>query len=171
MLQAAGRLMAQFPGLQVLVAQAASISEALMQELVVASGVSVRVVRDQPNEVMAAADALLVASGTATLQAAIIGTPMVIAYKTSRVTYWLARRLIRIPWIGLANIVAQRQVAPELIQQDATAARMATEAARLLGDETVAASVRSALSGVRRSLGEAGASRRAAAAVLRETAA
>ena len=171
MLHAAGRLRTDFRGLEILVAQAASISDELMHELVAASGVVVRVVRDQPNEVMAAADALLVASGTATLQAAIIGTPMVIAYKATPLTYWLARRLIRIPWIGLANIVAQRQVVTELIQHEATADRMAGEVAPLLADESVAGAVRSALSEVRRSLGEPGASRRAAAAVLRETAA
>ena len=168
MLQAAGRLQEQFLGLEVLVAQAASIPDQLIHDLIVTSGVAVRVVRDQANEVIAAADALLVASGTATLQAAIIGTPMVIAYKGSAFSYWLARRLICIPWIGLANIVAQRQIAPELIQHEATAGRMAVEVRRLLEDEEAAGSVQSALTAVRRSLGEPGASRRAAMAVLRE---
>jgi lipid-A-disaccharide synthase len=168
LLEAAARLRADFPDLHVLIAQASSIPDALIRELVAGSPMEPSIVHDQPNEVIAAADVLLVASGTATLQAALIGTPMVIVYKTSWFTYWLARRLIRIDWIGLANIVAQRQIVPELIQQDATPARMAEEAARVLHDEAVAREVRAALAGVRQSLGQPGASRRAAEAVLRE---
>jgi lipid-A-disaccharide synthase len=175
MLEAGARLMQEFPGLQVLIAQASSIPDEVIREIVDASGngarVIPRIIRDQPNEVMAASDVLLVASGTATLQAAIIGTPMVIAYKVSWLTYWVGRMVVRVKWIGLANIVAQRQIIPELIQRDATAERLALEAGRLLRDEAAANAMRRALAGVRQSLGEPDASRRAATAVLRECAA
>jgi lipid-A-disaccharide synthase len=171
MLAAAGRLQREFPGLEILIGQAASISTALMNQIVSVSGLQPRIIRDQPNEVMAAADALLVASGTATLQAAMVGTPMVITYKTTWVSYWLARALVRVKWIGLANLVAQRQIMPELIQQEATPERLASEAGRFLRDEATARTARAALAAVRQSLGEPGASRRAAEAVLRESAA
>jgi len=79
--------------------------------------------------------------------------------------------MIRIPWIGLVNIVAGRTIAPELIQQDATAVRLADEAARFLRDPQLLSDTRAAMKAVREQLGEPGASRRAAAAILAEIAA
>ncbi|MFM7842305.1 MAG: lipid-A-disaccharide synthase, partial [Nitrospira sp.] len=113
-------------------------------------------------------DVLLVASGTATLQAAVVGTPMVLTYRTAGLTYWLARLLVRIPWIGLANIVAGRTIVPELIQRDATPERLSAEVARLLTDPQAASAMRTELRGVRDALGTPGASRRAAEVVLAE---
>lgn len=175
MLEAAAVLAREHPGLGVLVAQAASISTALLEDLTAGSGVPLRIVRDQASEVMAASDLLLVASGTATLQAAIVGTPMVLAYRASWLSYWLAQGLIRahrtglvarLGCIGLVNIVAGRRLVPELLQSEATAARLAGEAGRLLGDPAAAEAMRAVLREVRASLGAPGASRRAAALVL-----
>jgi len=129
---------------------------------------SVRVIRDQANEVMAAADLLLVASGTATLQAAVIGTPMVITYRVSWFTYWMARWLMLVRWIGLVNIVAGRQIVTELIQQEATPERLSAEAARLLSDPASYNDMRMGLRAVRASLGAPGASQRAATVILAE---
>ena len=168
MLQAMAKLAGAHPGLQFVVAQAPSIRDGLIEELSAGIGMSVRVIRDQASEVMAAADLLLVASGTATLQAAVIGTPLVIMYRTSWLTYWIARWLIRVRWIGLVNIVAGRGIVPELIQQDATPGRLTEEAAHLLVDQTSYDTMKAALHRVRGSLGEPGASRRAAAVVLAE---
>ncbi|MBI4402075.1 MAG: lipid-A-disaccharide synthase [Nitrospirae bacterium] len=168
MLHASVELSRLFPGLRLLVAQAPSIPDDLIAELSSGAGMEVRVIRDQPNEVMAAADLLLVASGTATLQAAVIGIPMVIVYRVSWLTYWVARWLIRVDCIGLVNIVAGRRIVPELIQHEATPERLQEEAARLLGDEAAYDRMRAALRAVRESLGSSGASRRAAAAVLAE---
>lgn len=168
MLQAAARLVGSHPGLRLVVAQAASIPNGLIEELSAGSGLEVRIVRDQPNEVMAAADLLLVASGTATLQAAVIGTPMVIVYRTSWLSYWLARMLIRINCIGLVNIVAGERFVTELIQHEATAGCLSEEADRLLSDEAALSRMRARLRAVRDSLGGSGASRRAAEAVLAE---
>ena len=168
MLQAMAKLAGAHPGLQFVVAQAPSIRDGLIEELSAGIGMSVRVIRDQASEVMAAADLLLVASGTATLQAAVIGTPLVIMYRTSWLTYWIARWLIRVRWIGLVNIVAGRGIVPELIQEDATPGRLTEEATRLLVDRTSYDTMKAALHRVRGSLGEPGASRRAAAVVLAE---
>ena len=168
MLQAAAQLVRRHPGAQFMVAQAPSIASTLLASLSAEAGVKVQMVKDQASEVMAASDVLLVASGTATLQAAVIGTPMVLAYRTSWLTYWLARWLIRIPWIGLVNIVAGRSIVPELIQMDATAERMSAEVSRLLTDGPAARQMRAELRTVREALGSPGASRRAAAVVLAE---
>jgi lipid-A-disaccharide synthase len=177
MLGAASRLTHAHPGLRLLVAQAPSIQDGLIESLSAGSGLHLRIVRDQPSEVMAASDILLVASGTATLQAALIGTPMVITYRVSWFTYRLARWLIqanraglvnRVQCIGLVNIVAGRRIVTELIQHDATPERLCAEAARLLMDEQAQAEMRAALREVRDALGAPGASRRAAAAVLAE---
>ncbi len=168
MLQAAAQLAQRHPGARFIMAQAQSIADELTTSLSAGASVNVHVVRDQASEVMAASDVLLVASGTATLQAAVVGTPMVLTYRAPWLTYWLARLLIRIDWIGLANIVAGRSIVPELIQQDATAERLSQEASRLLTDHQAAREMRAELRKVREALGSPGASRRAAAAVLAE---
>lgn len=168
MLEAAARLARKDAGVQFLVAQASSISTELIEELSAGTTVKVKTLPDQPNEVMAASDLLLVASGTATLQAAVIGTPMVLVYRASWLTYWLARWLITVNWIGLVNIVAGRRIIPELIQQEATAERLVEEARRLLQDQSAYSEMRAALHMVREQLGKPGASRRAAELILAE---
>jgi lipid-A-disaccharide synthase len=168
MLEAAAQLARSHPGVRFIMAQAPSITDELVASLSAGASVDVHAVRDQASEVMAASDVLLVASGTATLQAAVVGTPMVLTYRVPWLTYWLGRLLIRIKWIGLANIVAGRSIVPELIQQDATAERLSREASRLLTDQQAARAMRTELRKVREALGSPGASRRAAAAVLAE---
>ena len=168
MLEAAARLRQGRPDVQFVVAQAASVADALIEGPVTASGVNVRIARDQSSEVMAASDVLLVASGTATLQAAVIGTPMVITYKAPWLSYWIGRCVVRVKWLGLVNIVAGRSIVPELIQQEATSQRLVEEADRLLSDHDLYHRMCADLRSVRASLGESGASRRAAEVVLAE---
>ena len=118
---------------------------------------------------MAASDLLVVKSGTSTLQAAVVGTPMILFYRASSwLTYRLARLLIRVPWIGLANLVAGRGIVPELIHDEATPERLVQETERLLADPRAYEDMKAALLSVRRALGTPGASRRAAEAVLAE---
>ena len=166
MLETATRLEHLYPGIQFVVAQAPTISDELLEELVAGTRVKVRMVKDQASEVMAAADVVVVASGTATLQTAIVGTPMIIVYRASRLTYWLARSLIKVKWIGLVNLVAGRSIVPEVIQHDVTPERLTEEAAHLLRDRHASRQMREALGAVRDALGEPGASERAAAVVL-----
>src|SRR5215470_13018211 len=127
---------------------------------------AIEVVTGRTYEVMAAADALLVASGTATLEAALLGTPMVLCYRVSRLTELTARLLARVPWIGLPNLVTGREVVPEIIQDQVTGARLAEGAARLLDDPVAATAQRAAFKDLRARLGEPGVGRRAARAVL-----
>jgi lipid-A-disaccharide synthase len=117
-------------------------------------------------DLMGAADLLLVASGTATLEAACVGTPMVVVYRTSAVSYALGRLLVRVPHVALANLVAGRRAVPELIQGAATPARVAREAAAILGNPERGLQMRDAFREVRRRLGEPGAAGRAADIVL-----
>lgn len=168
LLQTVARLALLYPGLQVLMAQAGTIQDRLVDPLLAGSPVKIRVVKHQPNEVMAAADLLLIASGTATLQAALVGTPMIIVYRAPRFTFWLARQLVRIKWIGLANLIAGRSIVPEVLQHDVTPERLTEEASHLLRDRVAYRQMREALQEVRATLGEPGASRRAAAVVLAE---
>jgi lipid-A-disaccharide synthase len=132
-----------------------------------AAGVpAIDLVSGRTYEVMAAADALLIASGTATLEAALLGTPMVLCYRVSRTTELVARLLSRVRWIGLPNLVAGRAVVPELIQEQVSGERLAAEATRLLEDPVAATAQRAAFKELRARLGEPGVGRRAARAVL-----
>lgn len=168
LLATAAKLAAAEPQTRFLLAQASSIDDNLLQGLLAQSSVPVQVVRDQASEVMAASDVLLIASGTATLQAAVVETPMVLLYKTTPLTYRLARWLIRVKWIGLVNLVAGRSIVPELIQDEATPDRLSQEVRRLLTDSKAYNEMKSGLRQVKQSLGEPGASRRAAQVVLAE---
>jgi lipid-A-disaccharide synthase len=132
-----------------------------------AGGPPVEVVEGLTHEVMAASDALLIASGTATLEAALLGTPMVVCYRVSRLSEVVARLLTRSAWISLPNIVAGRAVVPEILQDMVTGARLASEAERLLVDSVTATAQRAAFKEVRSRLGQPGVGARAARAVLK----
>jgi lipid-A-disaccharide synthase len=166
LLDAAERLLRREPTTQFVLAQASTIQDNLLRDLLRSSPVPVRVIKEQASEVMAVSDLVLVASGTATLQAAVVGTPMVLLYRTTPVTYRLARLLIRVKWIGLVNLVADRTVIPELIQTEATAQQVYAQAVRILDDRSVYDEMTRSLAQVRAQLGEPGASIRAAEVVL-----
>lgn len=121
---------------------------------------------DARRHAVAAADLALVCSGTATLEAGILGCPMVIFYRTGWFNWLIFRPLVRIPSIGLVNIVAGRRIVPELIQHDLTPERLADEAVRLLRDATARAAMRQKLEQARGQLGTPGAADRAAAIIL-----
>jgi len=111
-------------------------------------------------------DLMVVTSGTATLEAAVLGTPMVVVYKLTFPGYLLAKLLVRVKYISLVNILAGREVVTELLQYRVTARNIAKEVLRLLLNPTVKESVKKELLGVRAKLGTPGASHRAARAVL-----
>ncbi|WP_447968247.1 lipid-A-disaccharide synthase [Nitrospira sp. M1] len=169
MLEAAWEVKKAFPDIHITIAKSSSVSHAGIHDKIKGyKSLQVSVVDDQPNEVMAAADLLFVASGTATLQAAIIGTPMIIVYRVPWLTFAIARLLIKIPYIGLVNIVAGRRIVPEFIQHDMTVKQLVPEALRLLHNPQLLDDMRSSFQGVRDALGDPGASRRAAECVLAE---
>lgn len=166
LLDAAEKLARHQPGTQFLLAQASTIQDNLVQPFLRQSRVPVTVVKEQTSEVLAVSDFALVKSGTAILQAAVVGTPMVLLYQISSLEWWIASFFKRVQWIGLANLVAGRLVVPELVQSAATGQRLYEEALRILDDRAVYDEMKRELAKVRESLGEPGASKRAAEAVL-----
>jgi len=140
---------------------------ALLARAAETGGPPVEVVEGLTHEVMAGADVLLIASGTATLEAALLGAPMVVCYRVSRLTEAVARLLNRSPWISLPNIVAGRGAVPEILQDKVTGARLSFEAERLLADPVAATAQRAAFKEVRSRLGQPGVGERAARAVLK----
>jgi lipid-A-disaccharide synthase len=169
LLGAAQRIRARRPGTRFALPVAGTIPPGGIAEAVRASGLSVEVLPGEAYRVMAAADLLLVASGTATLEAACYGAPMVVLYRLSALSHAIARRLVRgVSHISLPNIIAGREIVRELIQDEATPAAVAAAGLDLLENEVTRATQRAALLEVRSRLGEAGAGERAARAVLRE---
>jgi lipid-A-disaccharide synthase len=166
LLDAAEKLARHQPGTQFLLAQASTIQDNLLQPFLQRSRVPVTVVKEQSSEVLAVSDFGLVKSGTAILQAAVVGTPMVLLYQISSVEWWIASFFKRVEWIGLVNLVAGRSVVPELVQSAATGQRLYEEAVRILDDRVVYDEMKRELAKVRTALGEPGASKRAAEAVL-----
>jgi lipid-A-disaccharide synthase len=130
------------------------------------AGIDVSVVENDTYNLLAAADAAAVASGTATVEAALLGCPHVVVYKTSALTYAVARALVRTRYIGMPNILLDAPVVPELIQGRATPDALAAGLRRFLGDAAYARSVRDRLEGVREALVRPGAADRAAAYAL-----
>ena len=125
-----------------------------------------KIVEGETYNALNAADAAAVTSGTATLETGIIGTPMVIVYKTSTINYSLLEPLISVPHYGLINLIAGERLAKELIQQDLTEETLSEELLRLLQPD-VNAAVREKLRHAADKLGHGGASKRAAEAILR----
>ena len=153
-------------GMRLILAVADTVDRDEIKRICEGAGADVRLVAGDASGVMAASDMLVVASGTATLQAAIVGTPMVIVYKVPWISYGLARLFVRVRSIGLANLIAGRPFIPELIQTEATPANLAAEARRILDDVTYRDAMQAEMGRVRSLLGGPGASRRAAAVVL-----
>lgn len=137
----------------------------MVQQLVSRFSGALTVVSQQSLTALCAADFAFIASGTATLEAGLIGTPMVIVYRVNRLTAWLAKRLLRIPHVGLINIVAGRRVVPELLQEAVSPRTMAATALSVLRDPAEARRVRGELTALRATMGEGGSSRRAAASI------
>ena len=162
MLGAASLIQTRFPEAQFIVPAAQGISLSALQTKANAAGVPVKVVGGMFYQTLAVCDLVLVASGTATLQAALMQKPMIILYRVSTLTYLAGRILIRIPWIGLANIVAGKTVVPELIQQNVTPDRIANTACMMLADPGRMRTIAEELASVAQKIGSPGAARRVA---------
>ena len=163
MAELARRWRQERPGVQWVLPVAPTLDPAFIRAHL--SEAPVTLVEGRTYAARAHADAALVASGTATLETALLGTPFAIVYKLNALTYQVARRIVRVPHFGLANVVARREVAPELLQDEVNAERLGLELARLLEPET-ARRIRTELGEVRGHLGEPGAAGRVAVDLL-----
>ncbi|MBI3548954.1 MAG: lipid-A-disaccharide synthase [Elusimicrobia bacterium] len=131
----------------------------------------VRIIRDDGYRVRGTLDLALTSSGTATLENALLGVPMVVVYRLSWPTYAIARSLVRVPYISMANLLAGKALAPELIQHHATPGKVAQAALDLLSEPRRLSRVSQELAGLRYALGGSGAAGRAAKMILQETSA
>ena len=116
----------------------------------------IKILKGEAYDVMNTSDVLILASGSATLEAGIIGCPMVIIYKLNPLTYWLALILVNTPFYGLVNIVAGKGVAPELIQSKANAENIAAETLKILNNPEHCQEIRNQLLRIRENLGDPG---------------
>jgi lipid-A-disaccharide synthase len=131
------------------------------------AGLTVRVVEGDTYSALAAADAAIISSGTATVEAVLLSVPMVVVYRVSPLTATLAKPLLRTPYFAMVNLIAEREVVPELVQSDFTPEKVAAETLRLLQDPNARATQREGLEEVRRRLGPPGAVERAAEQIAR----
>jgi len=164
--EAAVRIADAVRSAQFVVARAPHLNGDLFANAPSIRGRSPTIVTALTDDVLAAADVVATASGTATVQAAIHGAPMVVVYRLSPLTYTIGRRFVQISTYAMANLIAGRTIVPELIQDACTADSVASEVIRYLTDAVHAQRTRESLAEVRDSLGRGGASARAAAAIL-----
>ena len=165
-LEGAKLLKKQMPEVQFAMPRAGTIPIEMLQGKIKASGLDVKITEGHNYDLFSVADLALATSGTVTLEAAMCGLPSVILYRTSAITAFIARRVINIPNIGLPNIVAGRQILPELLQEELTPAKLAATAVELLAPER-RPQLEANLAYMKERLGEPGAVNRVAQLILR----
>ena len=166
MLLAAEKVKREMGECQFLLPVADTIDPVLIQKKLGSNPLDIKILKGETYNVMNTCDALIIASGSATLEAGIIGCPMVIIYKLSPLTYWLALMLINTPYYGLINIVAGESVVPELIQSKANAENIAAEILKFLKNPEYCQEVQNRLLLVRKNLGRPGVMKAVAASMV-----
>ena len=168
MLRAAQIVQEQIPKARFVISQAPSIDPYLIQEIVEDYPLEqMDIASDPVGAVFRNSEIAIVASGTASLEAAIYGIPAVIVYEVSEFSYWLGKKLVDVPHIGMANLIAGKRVMPELVQEDATAENMADTTIGLLTDSAAYEKMLVDIGAVQKLLGHSGASDRVAAIACR----
>lgn len=162
MVEAAKRLEEEISNIQLVLPVASSIDKRYVKNIIDQTGLKVKIIEDGAYNTMKVARAVIVASGTVTLEAAIMGVPMVIIYKVSRLSYLVAKMMVNIPYIGLVNLVAGRKIVSELVQEEANGQRIAEEVYKIMANETYSQTMKYELEEVKSKLGGPGASVRAA---------
>jgi lipid-A-disaccharide synthase len=166
MLDTAAILVDQIPKVHFLVPLAPTIGREQIDPYLEGRNLPLTVVKGSTHEVIGACELIVAASGTVTLEAAILGTPLVVVYKVNPLTYWFGKRLVKVNHLALTNIIAGEAVAPELIQHEATPDRLARESMKIFNDDRRKEWIKRRLRYVREQLGTPGASEKAAAIAL-----
>ena len=164
-LEALEKIRKDYPRIEAVVFGAGSLPDSAYAA---ATSLELELVRETDYRRRASMDLVLTSSGTATLENALLGLPMVVIYKMSWPTYAIARALVRVPYISMANLLAGKALVPELIQRDATGESVAAAALHLLEDSRRLGRIRGELLALREQLGGPGAADRAAQAILVE---
>jgi lipid-A-disaccharide synthase len=166
MLAAAALLKKRFSDLRFVLPLASSIERSLVDGLLAGAGVEVTIVQGKNYDVMQVCDAIIAASGTVTLEIALLGIPEVIIYKVAPLTYAVGKRLVKVAHMGIGNIVAGERVVPELLQHEAEPVPISDAIGRYLTDGGYRDTVVAKLRAVREKLGTPGASQRVATLAL-----
>ena len=167
MLEGAGKIREAVPGTQFLLPRASTIDRDVLEGLVRDSGVPVRIEEnDKAYDMMQVSTAAVAASGTATLETALMNVPTLLVYRVAPLTYWLSKILVHVKSIGLPNIIMGRRIMPELWQDEVTAGGIADIVVPILTDEEKREAFRQAMASVGRTMGQAGAVRRIARTIL-----
>jgi lipid-A-disaccharide synthase len=166
LLASAQLLQKEIPDLQFIVPLAPGVPKTTLSPWIKRVPALVKVVEGWTYDVMNVSELLITASGTATLEGAILGKPMIIIYRVSFPSYWIGKRVVRVDHIGLVNLVAGREIVPELIQKDVNPRRISEEALRILRNPFFRQQMTESMAEVRKNLGDPGAAQRAAGIVM-----
>jgi len=164
MLDAAGILARQISNVKFIISQAPAVKRNYMEGIIHKRGDSAgfEIITGDVGKVLKRCELVIAASGTVTLEAAIYGTPMVIIYKVSPASYWLGKAMIRVKHIGLVNLIAGKEIVPELLQDKASPRKIAGKVYEMLSDASGLERLRNELLGINNALGGPGASERVA---------
>ena len=161
------QLCEHFPEAKLFIPVARTVSRERIQAILQVYGVPAVLVTENSYTARAAADLAIVSSGTATLETAILGTPMLIGYRMKALSYFLARCFVKLPYFGLANLAAGEKIAPEFLQHEFTSAAVTAAALKILNQPETAERQKRGWDKVRQRLGGSGAAQRAAEVILR----
>ncbi len=162
MLLAADILTQKIPDIHFVLPLADSLDEKLVTDIISRSSIKVDVISGHTYDVISCADLAIVTSGTATLETALLGIPMIIVYKTSPITYFIGKMVVTVKNIGIVNIIAGKTIVPELIQDEAAGVNIAKEALAILTNNERKQEMVIQLAEIRKKMGEPGAAGRAA---------
>lgn len=166
MLEAAKEISKTVPQVQFLLPRASTIDRSVLEQMIADSGVAVHIGESNVYNMMAASTAAIAASGTATLETALMELPTLLIYRVSSITYWLSKLLVHIDNIGLPNIIMGRRIMPELWQDEVTAENIAHTIIPMLTDTARHEELKQAMAEVRRTMGRSGAVQRIAETIL-----
>jgi lipid-A-disaccharide synthase len=167
LLESAQLLVRDFPDLQFIIPLAPAINRVEVEEHIARFNLDIRIVEEHIYDVLNICDLIITASGTATLEATIMNTPMIIVYKVSFLSYFVGRLLVKVRNIGLVNLIAEKTIVPELIQGQASPTNVFNETSNMLKNPHLLSTIKGELEKVKEKLGNPGASRRAAQILYR----
>lgn len=162
MLAAAEIMLKKNPGMQFVLPLADTLDEQAVADIISGTAIRVKIISGHTYDVVSCTDLSIVASGTATLETALLGIPMILVYKISPLTYFIGKMIVTVKNIGIVNIIAGRTIIPELIQKEASGRRIADEAMEILSNSQRRGEIIKDLGGIREKLGNPGAAMRAA---------
>jgi len=166
MLKSCKLIKTKLPNVEFILSRRKELDHSIYNKIIASSEIKPHSLEDRPYEIMEISDLVIISSGSATLEAAILQKPMVIIYKTSIMTWLLAKNMIKIPDIGLVNIVAGKRIMPELIQFEATPVNITKESLNILNNKKTQHAIKDELIKIKEKLGEKGAAERAARIIL-----